>query len=75
MMGWADSVQLAVIGTIGDGFHHGSAQLDLTYPLYRFGGRNLSVYLDLQYFTGYGESLLNYNERSSIFRAGFSLWR
>jgi len=74
-IGWADGVQLSVIGTIGDGFHHGSAQMDLTYPLYRLGGRNLSVYLDLQYFTGYGESLLDYNERTSVFRAGISLWR
>lgn len=75
MLGWADGLQLAVIGNIGDGFNHGSAQFDLTYPLYRFGGRSMSVYLDLQYFTGYGETLLDYNQRSSAFRAGFSLWR
>lgn len=75
IIGWAERVQLSVIGTIGDGFHHGNAQIDLTYPLYRLGGRNLSVYLDLQYFNGYGESLLDYNQRSSAFRAGISLWR
>jgi outer membrane phospholipase A len=75
MLGWADSLQLAVIGTIGNGFHHGNAQLDLTYPLYKLVGGNLAIYLDLQYFTGYGESLLDYNVRSSAFRMGFSLWR
>lgn len=75
MLGWADSVQLAVIGTIGDGFQHGSAQMDLTYPLYRSWGRNFAVYLDLQYFIGYGETLLDYDQYSSVFRIGFSLWR
>jgi len=75
MLGWADGVQLSVIGTIGNEFDHGSAQLDLTYPLFRLNGRNLAVYLDLQYFTGYGESLLDYDEYTSAFRAGFSLWR
>lgn len=75
MVGWADGAQLSVIGTIGDGFNYGSTQLDLTYPLYRFAGGSIAVYLDLQYFTGYGETLLDYNIRSSAFRAGFSLWR
>jgi outer membrane phospholipase A len=75
MVGWTDGAQLSVIGTIGDGFNYGSTQLDLTYPLYRLAGGSIAVYLDLQYFTGYGETLLDYNVRSSAFRAGFSLWR
>ena len=36
---------------------------------------NFSVYLQAQYFTGYGESLLQYKEKTSIFRAGFALYR
>jgi outer membrane phospholipase A len=34
---------------------------------------NLGLYLSAQYFLGYGESLLYYNERSSAFRLGFAL--
>lgn len=75
MVGWADGVQLAVASNIGNGFNRANAQIDLTYPLFHLGGRSLAVYANLQYFIGYGESLLGYNERSSAFRAGFSLWR
>jgi outer membrane phospholipase A len=31
--------------------------------------------LQAQYFTGYGESLLLYNQRSDAFRVGFALYR
>ncbi len=75
MLGWTDGIQLAVMSHIGNGFNRANAQIDLTYPLFQFGGRNLAIYADLQYFIGYGESLLGYNERSSVFRAGISLWR
>jgi outer membrane phospholipase A len=36
---------------------------------------SFSLYLQAQYFTGYGESLLGYKQRSDIFRAGFALYR
>ncbi|HSB79553.1 MAG TPA: phospholipase A [Candidatus Methylomirabilis sp.] len=72
--GWADSLQLSATGRVGDAWNRGSLQLDLTYPLQIFT-RNLGLYLHLQYFWGYGETLLRYNDRTSSFRAGFSLFR
>jgi phospholipase A1 len=67
-------LQLSTWGRMGNAADKGSVQLDLTYPLTRLWG-TFSVYLHVQYFTGYGESLLEYNQRSSAFRAGFSLYR
>lgn len=54
----------------------GSVQLDASYPLRdelfgRFGG-----YLHLQYFNGYGEDILGYNQkRDAQIRIGFSIVR
>jgi len=73
--GWARSVQLASSLRMGDRANRGSVQLDLTYPLSQLLTRSFSFYLHAQYFTGYGESLLLYRERSSAFRVGISLFR
>ena len=35
----------------------------------------LVMYLQAQYFYGYGESLLEYNQLGSSFRVGFALYR
>jgi phospholipase A1/A2 len=59
---------------MGTGANHGSVQLDLTYPTMRFFG-SFSLYLDVQYFTGSGESLLGYNQRTDELRAGLALFR
>ena len=75
VLGWDDSVQLSALGRVGEGFDHGSVQLDLTYPMWRLPFLKSSVFLDVQYFTGYGESLLDYNERTWAVRAGFALSR
>lgn len=73
--GWAKGVQLSAIGRMGDDWNRGSVQLDLTFPMMRLLNGSFSLYLHAQYFTGYGESLLLYNERGDSLRVGFSLYR
>lgn len=75
VVGWRRGFQVSALGRLGDDGDHGSVQIDATYPMMRVLSGSLSVYLHAQYFTGYGESLLGYRERSSIFRAGISLYR
>lgn len=53
----------------------GSVQLDLTYPMSQLLGKSLNIYLHAQYFSGYAETLLHYNERHDAFRLGFSIVR
>ena len=74
ILGWKRGLQLSALGRMGKDANHGSVQLDLTYPMMKIFG-SFSVYLDAQYFTGYGESLLEYNRRSEAFRMGFSIYR
>jgi phospholipase A1 len=74
-LGWDRGLWFAAKGQVGDDWNRGSLQLDLSYPLMRFLYGNLGLYLYAQYFLGYGESLLHYNERSSAFRLGFALYR
>jgi outer membrane phospholipase A len=53
-----------------------SAQLDLSYPLRPLSGDRFGGYLQLQYFNGYGESLLDYNRKlPSQIRFGYMLVR
>jgi outer membrane phospholipase A len=50
-----------------------TTQLDFAWPLQRTW-LNMNGYLHLQYFNGYGETLLGYNQRNeSQFRVGLSL--
>lgn len=74
-VGWRRGVQLSTTGRLGDHWEHGSLQWDLTYPMMSLFSGAFSVYLHAQYFTGYGESLLLYNQRSEAFRIGFGLYR
>ena len=74
VVGWKRGLQLSALGRMGrDGNHHG-VQLDLTYPTMKFFG-SFSLYLDVQYFTGYGESLRGYNQTTDELRVGFALFR
>lgn len=73
--GWERGPQLSAIGRLGKDGDHESIQLDFTYPLMGFFPKSFSLYLHVQYFTGFGESLLRYNQRDSALRAGFSLTR
>ena len=52
-----------------------SVQLDLTYPMTRLLGKSLNFYLQAQYFSGYAETLIRYDERQDAFRLGFSIVR
>jgi phospholipase A1/A2 len=75
---WTDDWQLSATGRVGDAWNRGSLQLDLSYRLtsMRWLSENLApLYLYLQYFWGYGETLLRYNDRTSSIRAGFALFR
>ena len=74
-LGWKRGLQLSTTGRLGDHWEHGSLQWDLTYPMMSLLSGAFSVYLHAQYFTGYGESLLLYNQRSEAFRIGFGLYR
>jgi outer membrane phospholipase A len=70
-----NGLQLAVIGRVGDDWDKGSVQFDLSYPTRKLLGGNIDMYLHAQYFTGYGESLLEYDRYSNRFRLGFSIVR
>lgn len=72
--GRANRLSVSVTGRVGDRFRKGSLQIDASYPTEFLTG-NFAVYLLLQHWTGYGESLLSYDRRSSATRAGFSLTR
>ena len=54
----------------------GSEQVDLSYPIRRSIFSGVGTFLHLQYFRGYGQTLLEYNEsRPAQFRFGLSLVR
>lgn len=75
VVGRGGGVQLAATGRLGDGVDYGSIQLDLTVPIRKLTFGNFDVYFTTSYFSGYGESLLRYNERDESLRFGFSLVR
>lgn len=70
-----DGVMLAALlrrGTVGVG----STQLDLSYPLRQSIFSGVGAFLHLQYFNGYGQTLLEYDEsRHPQFRIGISIVR
>jgi outer membrane phospholipase A len=78
VVGRWEGLQLASTVRIPDDFNFddgGSLQLDLSFPLRRLSGNNLDLYLHAQYFTGFGESLLRYDEEDHTFRVGLSVVR
>jgi outer membrane phospholipase A len=53
---------------------YASMEFNLSYPLARLSSGELSGWLMFQYFNGYGESLLDYNNRlNSQFRLGLAI--
>jgi phospholipase A1/A2 len=65
---------LMYTGIVGQHWSHLSNQFDLTVPV-RTRLLDFETYLLVQYFNGYGESLLSYRDKSETIRAGFSLVR
>lgn len=53
---------------------YGSIELSVSYPLSKLSGGDLTGWLMLQYFNGYGESLVDYNRKlDSQLRLGISI--
>jgi outer membrane phospholipase A len=66
-------LQLSLLGRIGSSGHHGNLQADLTYPIRLLG---VPGYLAAQLFTGYGEAILDYDQRRETqYRLGFAAIR
>jgi outer membrane phospholipase A len=65
---------LMYTGIVGRRAKHFTTQLDLTVPI-RTHRLDFETYLLVQYFKGYGESLLSYREKTETVRAGVSLVR
>jgi outer membrane phospholipase A len=74
-LGWTDGVLGTALGRWGDDWDKGSLELDISYPVDRFIGAGLGFYLHAQLFTGYGENLLRYDEKTTRLRFGVSLVR
>ena len=70
-----DRFALAVTARLGQGGDHAAIQADLTIPLRYDRLFDFATYFLVQYWDGYGESLLDYRERTTTVRAGFSLVR
>lgn len=69
-----DGLQVNITAIAGREFDKGSVQVDLTYPL-QIEPLDFDTYLHFQYFDGHGESLRDYDSKSSTWRAGLSLVR
>jgi outer membrane phospholipase A len=74
VLGRNDGPSLLLSTWAGRDFEHPTVQFDLTFPV-RTKLLNFATYLLVQYFNGYGESLLSYREKTSAVRAGFSFVR
>jgi len=74
VLGRSDGPSLAATAWSGKDFDHASVQLDLTLPV-RVRLLDFETYFLVQYFNGYGESLLSYRDKSETVRAGISFVR
>ena len=58
----------------GDVGNRGSVELNISYPLSRLSGGDLTGWLMAQYFNGYGESMVDYNHKlDAQFRFGLAI--
>jgi outer membrane phospholipase A len=74
IIGRNDGPALSFTGWTGKSGENYSYQFDLSYPV-EPDFMDFRIYLMAQYFNGYGESLLDYDQRSEMLRAGISLVR
>jgi phospholipase A1/A2 len=70
--GGEEKIQFATKFRIGDEGRHAGLQFDLRFNLPEILHFNPTI--QLQYFTGYGQTLRQYNQHSSAFRAGLCIW-
>ncbi len=75
VLGRHDRFALALTGRLGRSGDKGGLQADLTIPVKFDRMFDFATYVLIQYWEGYGESLLDYNVHSTSVRAGFSLVR
>jgi len=70
-----ERISLATKYRVGDQGANPGWLFDLRFNLAALPGLNhFNPTIQLQYFTGYGQTLLQYNQKSSAFRAGLCLW-
>jgi len=75
VLGKNEGLSLALTGRLGRGGRKGSLQADFSVPV-RFDRMfDFATYFLIQYWEGYSESLIDYNQRTSSLRAGFSFVR
>lgn len=75
VIGRNDGPALALSGQLGRNGNRGNLQADLNIPVKVDRIFDFATYIHLQYWSGYGESLLDYNRKSTALRAGISLVR
>jgi outer membrane phospholipase A len=70
-----EKIQLATRLRLGDETSHAGVQVDLRFNLANAPVlRKFNPAIQVQYFTGYGQTLLQYNHPSNGLRAGLCLW-
>jgi phospholipase A1 len=74
-IGQRGGMKLAVTGRGNPGTGKGSVEAFLSYPLARISDALPHLYLFAQGFTGYGETLGEYNQRATHARLGIALTR
>lgn len=62
---------LDLLGRLGDGGHYGNVQVDGSFPLKALDP-HLNFNLHAQWYYGYGETLLHYDQRTHRFLVGIS---
>jgi phospholipase A1/A2 len=70
-----DGVEVASTLRKGNRAGKGSWQMDFSTPIGELLFDNLDLFFQAQFFTGYSESLLRYDESDTRLRLGFSIYR